>query len=174
MMPKWAWKRGTRLAAAVCCLLGVLGWSMLVQGSMDDERDVVAERQELMKNTGGNFKDMRLKAKAGQFDRMAINAQNIAINARHIPMLFPEGSMGTPEQKSRAKPEIWQKWSEFTTSAKDVHDAAMKIVDLTKNADKKETMVSQADVDQALKDLGEACKSCHKEFRKPKKKKQAG
>jgi cytochrome c556 len=173
-MPKRVWKRRARLAAVVCCLLGVLGWSVVVQGGMDDERDVVAERQELMKNSGGNFKDMRLKAKAGQFDRMTINAQTIAINARHIPMLFPEGSLGRPEQKSRAKPEIWQKWSEFTTDAKDVHDAAMKIVDLTKDADKKEVKVSQEDVDQALKNLGEACKSCHKEFRKPKKKKEEG
>jgi cytochrome c556 len=50
----------------------------------------------------------------------------------------------------------------------------MKIVDLTKDADKKEVKVSQEDVDQALKNLGEACKSCHKEFRKPKKKKEEG
>lgn len=169
-MPKRAWKRRAQLTVVVCCLLGMLGGAMIVQGSMDDERDVVAERQELMKNTGGNFKDMRQKAKDGQFDRMAINAHTIAINARHIPMLFPEGSMGRPEQESRAKPEIWQEWDEFTTSAKQTHDAAMKIVMLTKDAGEKAVTVSAADVNQALKELGEACKGCHEEFRKPKKK----
>lgn len=166
------WKRGMRLAMGVCCLVGVLGWAIMVQGSMDDERDVVAERQELMKNTGGNFKDMRTKAKEGQYARMAINAHTIAINARHIPMLFPEDSMGTPEQESRAKPEIWEDWNGFTASSKDVQDAAMKLVELTNDADKEEVTVSEDQINQAVKNLGEACKSCHEKFRVPKEQKE--
>ncbi len=169
-MPRQRRKRRFGLVIGCLGLLGVFGWVALAQSSMDGERDVVAERKELMKNTGANFKDMRLKAKEGRYDRMAVNAHTIAINARHIPMLFPEGSLGTPEQKSRAKPEIWQNWDTFTAAAKKTQDAALAIMKLARDAEK--MGVSADEVDKALKALGGACKSCHKDFRKPKKKKK--
>lgn len=162
-------KRGLAVTTICLSLAGVLGWTALSQSDMGSERDVIAERQELMKNTGGNFKDLKLKAKEGQFARISVNAQTISINARHIPMLFPKGSMGTPEKKSRAKVEIWQNWDEFTAAAKKLQDSAMALTKLTQDADK--MAVTQAQVDEAMKGLGESCKGCHKEFRVPKKKK---
>ncbi len=148
--------------------LTFLSCAALAQRGMLDKKDVIAERRELMKNNGANFKDLRLKAKAGQFARMAVNAQNIAINARHIPLLFPEGSLGTAAQKSRAKPEIWQDWDGFVSAAKKARDAAMALWELTKDAGKKP--VSAAQVNAAVKNLVESCKACHKKYRKPKKK----
>ena len=43
----------------------------------------------------------------------------MALNAEHIPMLFPKGSL---TDKSKAKPEIWDKWSEFEAAAEDHAD----------------------------------------------------
>lgn len=147
-------------------LLGLLGWVTGAQSDMADKRRLIAERQELMKNTAANFKDMSQKARDGQIARMMVNAHTIAINARHIPLLFPQGSMGTEEIESRAKADIWQDWPGFTTAAKNAQDAAKALLELTQNA---ETMaVSQDRIGAALKTLGEACKNCHKQFRQPK------
>jgi cytochrome c556 len=141
---------------------------VLAQGGMMEKRDPVTDRQELMKNTGANFKDLQNKAKAGQFAAIAVNAQNIAINSRHVPMLFPKDSMGTPEQKSRAKPEIWQDWDTFVDASEKVQQAATDLMNLTKDAEK--TGVTAEQVEQSWKALGNACKNCHDKFRVPEKK----
>ena len=79
--------------------------------------DVVADRQRLMKLNGASARDMNDKLKAGKIEAIAVNAETIAINAQHIPSLFPKGSM---TDKSKAKPEIWEKWSEFEAAAKNL------------------------------------------------------
>jgi cytochrome c556 len=162
-----SWQRALGVMTVGVCVVGVLSSGVLAQSGMMGERDVIAERQELMKNTGGNFKDLSQKAKEGQFARIAVNAHTIAINARHIPILFPKGSMGTAEQKSRAKAEIWQDWEGFTAAAKKAQEAAMDLMNLTKDADKMAVTAEQ--VAASREALLDACKACHKKFRVPKK-----
>lgn len=134
------------------------------------KKGVIAERKELMKNTSGNFKDARTKAKAGEYARLAINAQNIALNARQISDLFPVGSQGTAADKSRAKAEIWKDWDGFLAAQQKLQEAATHLYTLTEKADK--MPVSKAQVSESLKALGGACKNCHDKFRVPKKKKK--
>ena len=76
--------------------------------------DVVADRQRLMKLNGASWADAQAKFKAGNIEGIAVNAETMAINSEHIPMLFPQGSL---TEKSKAKPEIWQKWPEFESAA---------------------------------------------------------
>ncbi len=170
------WKRGFIMLTGGFCLVGLLSCesyksdTMVKKDGMMKQKQVIADRKELMRNNSGHFKDLRQKAKDGQLARIAVNAQTIAINAQHIPMLFPEGSMGTPEIKSRAKAEIWQDWDGFKASAQKLQEAATALMKLTKDADKMGTTTAQ--VGQAMKALGGACKNCHKKFRQPKKKKK--
>src|SRR5215510_15559512 len=72
--------------------------------------DVVADRQRLMKLNGASWADAQAKLKAGNAEAVAVNAETMALIATHILPLFPQGSL---TEKSKAKPEIWQKWSEF-------------------------------------------------------------
>lgn len=146
----------------------VLGWAAFANSGPMAKDGVIAERKELMKNTAGNFKDARQKAKSGAFARMAVNAQTVAINARHIPALFPVGSQGTAETKSRAKAGIWQDWDGYLAANQQLQEAANKLYTLTKDADK--MGVSGAEIDAAIKAVGGSCKNCHKKFRVPKKK----
>lgn len=157
------------LAALLGCMPEQQGMMMAKDDSMMQKKSVIDDRKEVMRNTSGHFKDLRQKAKDEQLAQIAINAHTMAINARHIPMLFPEGSMGTPEVKSRAKPEIWQDWNGFTAAAKRFEDAATDLMKLTKDADK--MGVTGMQVGTAVKAVGAACKNCHKKFRAPKKKK---
>ena len=81
--------------------------------------DIVAERQRLMKLNGASWQDAQAKFKAGNIEAIAVNAETMAMNAREIPRLFPEGSMTAD---SKAKPEIWQRWPEFVADRQESPD----------------------------------------------------
>jgi cytochrome c556 len=122
--------------------------------------DVVADRQRLMKLNGASWKDIQDKAKAGQVEAIAVNAETLALNAQHIPMLFPEGSR---TDKSNAKPEIWQRRGEFESAAKNLETWAVRLRDASAKKD-------QAAVDAIVKDFGrQTCGTCHTPFRVPPK-----
>jgi cytochrome c556 len=121
---------------------------------------IVAERQRLMKLNGASWKDVQDKVKAGNIDAVAVNAETMAQNAMRIPSYFPQGSM---DDKSKAKPEIWQKWPEFEAAAKNMVVESEKLRDaaMAKNA---------AAVQAIVKDFGKnACGTCHTPFRVPPK-----
>ena len=135
-------------------LAGCASKSMSKMGS----GDVVADRQRLMKSVGANWADIQAKAKAGNIEGIAVNAENLALYAPHIPMYFPEGS-GT--EKSKAKPEIWQKWPEFQAAAKNLETQSEKLRDAAKAKNEQATQ-------DIVKDFGRnACGSCHTPFRVP-------
>ena len=135
-------------------LAGCAGKSMSKMGS----GDVVADRQRLMKSLGANWADIQAKAKAGNIEGIAVNAENLALYAPHIPSYFPEGS-GT--DKSKAKPEIWQKWPDFQAAAKNLETQAEKLRDAAKSKNEQATQ-------DIVKDFGRnACGTCHTPFRVP-------
>ena len=146
--------------------IGMLGCGVLAlalvtcataQG-MKMSSDPVADRQRLMKLTGASWADIQAKAKAGNIEAIAVNAETLAINAMHIPALFPAGSL---TEKSSAKPEIWEKWADFEASAKNLSSMAEKLRDASRAKD-------AAAVEALVKDFGpKACGSCHTPFRKP-------
>jgi cytochrome c556 len=120
--------------------------------------DVVADRQRLMKLQGASWADIQAKAKAGNVEGIAVNAETLAMTAQQIPGLFPEGS-GT--EKSKAKPEIWQKWPEFERAAKNLEVQAEKLRDASKAKNEQLTQ-------DIVKDFGRnACGTCHTPFRQP-------
>jgi cytochrome c556 len=120
--------------------------------------DVVAERQRLMKLQGASWMDIQAKAKAGNIEAIAVNAETLSMTAREIPALFPEGSL---TDKSKAKPEVWQKWSEFQAAAKNLEMQSEKLRDASRAKD--------AELTQSIvKDFGRnACGTCHTPFRVP-------
>jgi len=120
--------------------------------------DVVADRQRLMKLQGASWADIQAKAKAGNIEGIAVNAETLAMTAQQIPGLFPEGS-GT--EKSKAKPDVWQKWPEFERAAKNLEVQAEKLRDAAKAKNEQLTQ-------DIVKDFGRnACGTCHTPFRQP-------
>lgn len=120
--------------------------------------DVVADRQRLMKAVGANWADIQAKAKANNIEAIAVNAETLAISAQHIPALFPAGSA---TDKSKAKPEIWQKFSEFEAAAKNLESEAVKLRDASRAKNEQLTQ-------QLVKDFGrQSCGTCHTPFRQP-------
>src|SRR4026209_2015479 len=91
--------------------------------------DVVADRERLMKLQGASWMDIQAKAKAGNIEAIAVNAETLTMTAHHIPAPFPEGSL---TDKSRAKPEIWQQRSEFQAAAKNLETEAERLRDASR------------------------------------------
>ena len=120
--------------------------------------DTVAERQRYMKLHGGLWRDIQDKAKANNYEGIAVSAEALALNAPRIPAMFPEGSM---TDKSKAKPEIWQKWPDFEKAAMTMKMESEKLRDAAQAKDGER-------VQTVIKDFGRnACGTCHTPFRVP-------
>ncbi|PYM91789.1 MAG: hypothetical protein DME04_17725 [Candidatus Rokuibacteriota bacterium] len=126
--------------------------------------DVVADRQRLMKLNGASWADAQAKLKAGNAEAVAVNAETMALIATQITALFPEGSL---TEKSKAKPEIWQKWPEFESAVKNYATQAEKLRDAARSKD-------LAATEAVAKEFGrQACGTCHQPFRVPPPQQQA-
>ncbi len=120
--------------------------------------DVVSNRQRLMRLNGASWADIQAKAKAGNIEAIAVNAETIAVLAEHIPSLFPAGSL---TDQSKAKPEIWQRYDEFQAKADTLKTMAVQMRDAAKAKD-------AAAVEGMVKEFGaKACGACHTPFRQP-------
>jgi cytochrome c556 len=114
-----------------------------------------------MKLQGASMADIQNKLKAGNVEAVAVNADTLALTSMHITALFPRGSTS---DKSRAKPEIWQKQAEFEGYANTLQTKAKTVADLARKKD-------QAGTQAAVADLGRTtCGACHDAFRGPEKK----
>jgi len=147
------------MVAAVLAALTVGGYAAAQAPATPDE--AIEARKKLMKEQGAAWKNIQDKAKAGQVKEAAADADKLVHTATQIVPLFPQGSLNP--DKSAAKPEIWQKWPEFESAAKNLETMSVKLRDTAQTGD--------ADATNALvKDFGrQACGSCHQPFRVPPK-----
>jgi len=148
----------TAILVGVLAAIAIVGFAAAQTAPKVGTGDVVADRQRLMKLNGASWADAQAKMKAGNVEAIAVNAETMALNSMHIPMLFPQGSL---TDKSKAKPEIWQKWSEFEADAKNMTMWSEKLRDTAKTKD-------AAATEAIMKEFGaKACGTCHQPFRVP-------
>jgi len=120
--------------------------------------DVVYDRQRLMKIQAEQWSEIQAKFKAGNIKGIAVNAEVEAVTSMQIVSLFPEGSLTA---KSKAKPEIWDRWGEFEATAKNLTIWSERLRDASQANDEKVV----ADI---MKDYSRvACDSCHTAFGGP-------
>ena len=87
-------------------------------------------------------------------DHAAGHAAGLAALAALVPDLFPEGS----GEGTRAKPEIWQNWADFTTKIDGLQTAAAALVQASAGGD-------MAAIEAAVGEVGKACGACHDVYR---------
>ena len=116
------------------------------------------KRQALMKNNSANAKAIKAAVESKDYATVEAKAKDIMGNADKIVGFFPKGS---DTGKTKAKPEIWEKPDEFSKAAKNLSKSADELASAAKAG-------NAADVDVKVKALGEACNSCHKQFRAEK------
>lgn len=129
-----------------------------------DYDKVKKERKTLMKSLSKENKALGKAAKAGDMATVEKTARNLASHFAGIanPCLFPKGS----GEGSRTKPAVWTDWSDFEEKAKAARKLALLVA----------AQANAGDMEQAKKLAGglskQACGSCHKLYRAPKKKKK--
>lgn len=123
-----------------------------------DAEGTVKYRQNYMAALGGHAGALRQLITGGYADEshVALHAEALAEMSVDLEKMFPEGSL---TGKTEAKTEIWEQWDDFQAHANDSGQAAQALADAVPSGDK-------GVIGERFKALGEACKGCHKKFRK--------
>ena len=123
--------------------------------------DSVVLRRKLMESNNSAVAEALNKAiKEKNFAEIEGKCNVILENMDKVLDFFPAGSLS---ENSRAKPEIWAKWGEFSKHPANVRKAAQELAAAAKAGDEEAVKVK-------FKAVGEACKGCHESFRAPKPK----
>ena len=123
--------------------------------------DSVVLRRKLMESNNSLVAEALNKAiKENNFAEIEGKCDVILENMDKVLDFFPPGSLS---ENSRAKPEIWERWGEFTKHPPNVKKAARELAAAARAGDEEAVKVR-------FKALGQACKGCHESFRTPKPK----
>lgn len=122
-----------------------------------DPDDLVKYRQNVMNANGGlmGASNALIQKKVDVKGQLAANAKALEALNKDLPALFPKGSNAGDTE---ALPEVWNKRAEFERRAKETQAKAAAFAKAAGGNDPK--------VAEKYKDLSDACKSCHRDFRK--------
>lgn len=151
------------LQAGVIIVGAVVLFGCAKAKSMMGMGDPIAERQALMKEQSAAMREIQSKLKAGQHQAITRELDKLAKTSSQIPALFPQGSLDP--SRSRAKPEIWQRWSEFEGNAKRLGEKATQTAAIARTGPAQATSAAVADLSKTT------CGACHTAFRGPEIKK---
>jgi cytochrome c556 len=151
-----------RAGVIVVAVTAVAGCAKLGMGRMSAD-EAITERQALMKEQGAAMRSISDKLKAGQVQSIVPDVEKLQSTSKRITKLFPENSVNP--NTSRAKPEIWQKWSEFEGHAKSLETKAKQLEATAKTGNAQATQTMAAELGKTT------CGACHTAFRGPEIKK---
>lgn len=142
-------------------LIAVLAGSLLAMPviAAAQEDPVITYRQKVMQSIGANIGAISdvLKHSLPHEQNIQVHAEQINRAAALIPSAFEEN---VSEGLTDAKPEIWEEWEEFEEYAADMETESETLAEVADGGD-------MADIAAQVKQLGDSCKQCHDEFRKP-------
>jgi cytochrome c556 len=130
-----------------------------------DKEAVLKDRTATMKGQGAGMASVKAYLDGtADLAKAQEGAQQVAVNAKKIPDLFPPGT-GMAElglEKSAAKPAVWTDWPKFLETQKTLVSESDKLVDATKGGDK-------AKIQEQFAATGKnGCGACHGTFREKK------
>ena len=136
-------------------LAGSMLWMDASSAMAQDES--IARRQKLMKGFSATAKEVKAAVEKKDYTTVATKMKDIAdsLDMAAFAKNWPHNST---DAKSRAKPEVWQKWNDFMLSAWDGQQRVLALVDAANS--KNDTKVAEA-----YKGFGPVCVECHKSFR---------
>jgi cytochrome c556 len=144
-------------------LAGQTAFPAAAQTAATNAGEIVKVRKDHMKSMGNAMKAIAayVKNEGGTIDDVRRSASVIQdVSQRVGPGLFPAGT-GMGEFDTAAKPEIWQRWSDFTGAADKLKAESAKMVEVSKKDDR-------ATIAPQFGALGKACGGCHDNFRQKK------
>lgn len=144
------------VTALVGCMAGIV-----VAARAADSEDIIKYRRAMMEANGGHLTAAAaiIRGKVDYRDQLADHVRALAAINKDIAALFPKDS---DFGDTNALDAVWKKNDEFKKRARVAHDKADA---LKRTVDAKDTK----NYEPRLKELIEACKSCHEDFRKEEK-----
>lgn len=142
-------------------MLPLLALSLLGAGHEAAEADpAIGYRQKLMENVGANMGAVAdiLKHGLPLLENVPAHARNLERSAAIAPAAFRAEVADGPTD---AKPGIWQDFAAFEAAARKMGEEAGRLAEVAEGGDR-------AAIGAQLKALGQACRGCHEDFRKPK------
>jgi cytochrome c556 len=151
---------GMHKAISLAFALGIAGLSTSA-GAESQPEDVIKYRQNVMKAIGGHMSAAGaiVQGKVEYKANLSEHAKALAAMTKDIVGLFPKDS---DFGDTNALESVWKKRADFEKVAK---DAGAKAAALAKAAAGNDPKAAGA----AFKDLADACKACHKDYRKEQK-----
>jgi cytochrome c556 len=119
------------------------------------DSDGAKKRQILMKANGEAVNAIKAAAETRDYAAIEAKAKDIVRNGEQVLDLFAKGRHA---EKTKAKPDIWIRWDEFSKNPGKVKKAANELADAARARDDEAITVK-------MKILREACASCHNAFR---------
>jgi len=148
--------KNTKQAIAIAVVALVLA----AVGVTASAADVISERQEAMEGVYDGMKNLAAIAKGEvPFDAEVVqkSAASMKDHLREASRLFPEGS-DKGDVETWAMPEIWSNHADFVLKLEKAQVAAEAMMSVTE----------ESAFRPAMGKLGNACKSCHTDYRRPK------
>jgi cytochrome c556 len=133
----------------------VVAFSAVYMVSGTAGADMIADRKVNFKANAAAMKAIAAAISAGDRSTVSQKAQSIASWASKIPTYFPEGS---DSGDTKAKPEIWFEFDDFTNRAQANQKAALALIKAAETGD-------PAAMIAGLKNLGASCKACHSSYK---------
>ena len=136
--------------------------SFFIATQLFAQEDVVNKRKAFMEENYDELKAIKKAVEQKDYATIELKAKDIMGNMDKLVDYFPKGSI---TEKSRAKPEIWDKWDEFKklpVKVKDVADGLAKAA-AAKDEARVQTQFKALGADSPFK--SGACFECHKDFR---------
>lgn len=144
-------------AAALVLFTGVV----VAAGAASDPEDIIKYRKSMMKANGAHMAASAaiLGGKVEYKAQLADHAKAIAAINKDVAGLFPKDSdFGDTD----ALDAVWKKPADFKKRADDAKTKAAAFAKVAATGD-------MAKTGAAFKELNDACKACHKDFRKEQK-----
>lgn len=149
-----------KLTIVMLVALVALAFGFALVQAQDEENPELGYRQRLMKGHGasmGSIGDVLKYKLPNASTHVAVHANNISHYATLIPDAFEKEITAG---KTDAKAEAWQNWDDFVAKANTLNEAGATLAASAEGGDMRAMMAN-------VKALGEACRGCHNEYRKP-------
>jgi len=143
--------RGLAAAAIVCS-------GFAIAHAQDNPEEIIKYRQNVMKAQGAHITNIAAVAKGdvGYVGHVEAHARAISGLADMVVDLFPEGTETGVD--TRALPAIWEDRAGFDEAAQALQDAMPALIEAAATGER-------AAIGGALRDVGNACKGCHDDYR---------
>lgn len=148
--------RRSVVTALVGCMAGIV-----VAARAADPEDIIKYRRAMMEANGGHLSAAAaiIRGKVDYRDQLGDHVRALAAINKDIPALFPKDS---DFGDTNAMDSVWTKNDEFKKRARVARDKSDALKRTVEARDIK-------NYEPRLKELVEACKSCHEDFRKEEK-----